>query len=61
MASKRYPRGRVGGYGAPVDTTGMTPEEKETFGVTPPKPTPPKRRPTPRTPAKPSRPKRSGY
>lgn len=34
-----FPKGKVGGYRAPVDTTGMTPEEKETFF---PKPKPPK-------------------
>ena len=41
-----YPKGKVGGYRAPVDTTGMSPEEKETFFPKKPakKPAPPKKK-----------------
>lgn len=31
-SDKGYPRGKVGGYGAPVDTTGMSQSDKESFG-----------------------------
>jgi len=33
----KYPRAKVGNFQAPIDTTGMSPEEKEVFGFTQPK------------------------
>ena len=49
-AEKKYPSGRVGNYRAPVDTVGMSDEEKATFGFPPPKP--PKKKPPPPKPKK---------
>jgi hypothetical protein len=31
-SDKGYPSGKVGNYRAPVDTTGMSESDKETFG-----------------------------